>query len=213
MDCQLCLQAELPPLGERENRIYYHCPICDMIVLAGDQLPDSKEERERYLLHNNTLENEGYVKNFQQFIEEMVIPHLRPGEQALDFGCGPGPVLKVLLEDRGYPTRIYDPYFYPELAEGSRYSLITATEVLEHVYASRQLFEQLLGHLLKGGILAITTYFHPGPEDFLDWWYRRDPTHVSFYSLKTFQWVVDYFPFKLLDTDGKKMLALRRLGQ
>jgi hypothetical protein len=41
--------------------------------------------------------------------------------------------------------------------------------------------------LEENGILAIMTSFLSNIEDFENWYYRRDPTHVVFYSQETFK--------------------------
>jgi hypothetical protein len=41
--------------------------------------------------------------------------------------------------------------------------------------------------LEDNGILAIMTSFLSNIEDFENWYYRRDPTHVVFYSQETFK--------------------------
>jgi hypothetical protein len=45
--------------------------------------------------------------------------------------------------------------------------------------------------LEDNGILAIMTSFLSNIEDFENWYYRRDPTHVVFYSEKTFEVIAD----------------------
>ncbi|MDL5503118.1 MAG: hypothetical protein QSU88_07870, partial [Candidatus Methanoperedens sp.] len=47
---------------ERQGkRIYFHCHKCDLIFVPEQFHLSPPDEEERYLLHNNTLSNEGYV--------------------------------------------------------------------------------------------------------------------------------------------------------
>lgn len=151
------------------------------------------------------------MENFNKFIKTTKLDELKNVKRALDFGCGPGPVLQVLLEKLGYATDIYDPYFYP--AQGflkKRYDLITCTEVLEHLknpFASIRILEVLLE---KGGILAVTTLFHTSAENFKSWWYRKEPTHITFYSQKTFRWLAERLNLSLEFTDDKSICVLKK---
>ncbi|KJS81364.1 MAG: hypothetical protein JL57_26695 [Desulfosporosinus sp. BICA1-9] len=176
-----------------------------------DTFLDRQEEFNRYSQHKNTLDNPGYVNNFNNFIIISKIDNLKNVKRALDFGCGPGPVLQVLLEKLGYATDIYDPFFYP--TQGflkKRYDLITCTDVLEHLknpLATLRILEVLLE---KGGILAVTTLFHTSAEDFISWWYRKDPTHITFYSQKTFRWLAEHLNLSLEFSDDKSIGVLKK---
>lgn len=190
---------------------YYHCPTCDLITMDESCFLGPQEEQDRYLLHQNTLENEGYVNYLMNFIRTSGIDRLRGVKRALDYGCGPGPVLQVLLERRGIKTDIYDPYFFPKRDFLQyRYDLITCTEVLEHCknpLATLRLLEALL---TEGGVLAVTTIFHTTADNFNKWWYRQDPTHICFYSPRTFAWLVGSFNFKMEYTDDRSICVLRK---
>ncbi len=55
------------------------------------------EERAEYDLHENSIEDMGYVNYLDNFLIKAVDPYINEG-QALDFGCGPEPVLAELLK-------------------------------------------------------------------------------------------------------------------
>ena len=46
---------------------------------------------------------------FEAFIHKSIFPYQERINKALDFGCGPGPVLAELLKRRGLEVEIYDP--------------------------------------------------------------------------------------------------------
>ena len=51
--------------------------------------------------------------------------------QGLDFGCGPGPCLSVMLEEQGHSLQLYDLYYANNrLLVNTEYDFITATEWL-----------------------------------------------------------------------------------
>ena len=191
--------------------VYFHCTGCDLISIDEANFLDRQEELNRYSQHKNTLDNQGYVANFEKFIKTAKIDTLENTKKALDYGCGPGPVLQKLLEKLGFATDIYDPFFYPTQSFlKKRYDLITCTEVLEHLknpLATLRILEFLLE---EDGVLAVTTLFHTSTKDFKNWWYRRDATHIIFYSPKTFHWLAEQLNLSLEFTDDKSICVLKK---
>ncbi|MBO8167902.1 MAG: class I SAM-dependent methyltransferase [Thermoanaerobacteraceae bacterium] len=210
MECILCRYPAKVIKGTQKT--YYHCSNCDLIFLDERFLVDSETEKSRYLEHDNTLENAGYVNMFNKFIANAVIPYTSGHRHVLDFGSGPGPVLKVLLERQGFTVEIYDPYFAPRKFSGAdKFDIITCTEVIEHIYTPRETWEFFCVHLKPGGLLAMMTLFHRYPEQFQNWWYKEDITHVAFYSKRTFSWITEHYPLKLFYIDSKNTLTLQRI--
>lgn len=207
--CQLCNAAarrfETPRSGA-----YYHCSVCDFIFASRELLLPPAEERDCYEEHNNSIDNEGYVKRFERFIDAAVLPYAKQKSEALDYGCGPGPVLQLLLQRRGFAVDIFDPYFAPDIPSGKSYDLVTCTEVLEHAYEPHRMWKHLLSLLNPGGHIAIMTVFHLGCENFANWWYKNELTHVCFYSLRTFAWLCDNLPLEWVYDDGRQMITLSR---
>lgn len=205
--CPLChsLARGIPSA----KTLLYHCPTCDLIYKDKSLHLSAGEERKRYETHNNTLENQGYVQMFQEFITTAILPFVGSDVTILDYGSGPTPVLKQLLEQRGFVVTAYDPFFAPSLGRNTTYDLITCTEVLEHVFDPLSMWQRLLSLLSSKGVLAIMTHFHPGDADTAEWWYLRDNTHVTFYSAQTFAWVAQKFNLNIIYNDGAKTIVLR----
>lgn len=108
----------------------------------------------------------------------------------LDYGCGPGPTLSVMLEERGFAMEIYDPFFAPEAGVLQRcYDFITCTETVEHFHSPADEFNQLNRLLRPGSWLGVMTEMMPEEGAFADWYYVRDPTHVCFYRRQTMDWL------------------------
>lgn len=198
MKCRLCGSSSLNKIN-RKNDLYYHCKNCDLIFIDENKFPSVEEERERYGEHDNTHENEGYVNMFNRFLDKIIQPYSKEiGDQVLEFGCGPGPVLADLLENMGYDVDKYDPYFFSKkVYQGKKYDLITSTEVWEHFKKPYDMIQLLVDHLEAKGFLAIMTSFHPGIDEFKGWWYPWDPTHIVFYNANTFEWIAKEFPLDI----------------
>lgn len=119
MKCILCGNDTVFPLvfSKPSKRIFLRCPQCDLIFVPESNHLSPDEEVARYRMHRNTLSNEGYVR---MFLEKIAMVHQYcPGvRSALDYGCGPEPVLAELLEREGFSCDVFDPYFFPEFPDG-----------------------------------------------------------------------------------------------
>lgn len=188
-DCPLCGAAGHPRGSERDGRRYLECPRCRLVFLDSAQRLGREEERARYEAHDNRPDDPGY-RAFLARLADPLLARLPPGAEGLDFGSGPGPTLSALLEERGFPTAIYDPFFAPDpMALERSYDFITCTETIEHLFHPREELARLSSRLRPGGLLAIMTEVLRDEIDFSEWWYRRDPTHVAFYRDETFAWI------------------------
>lgn len=187
--CNICNHSEFKTITvKKTGKEYFKCSYCDYIFLNSTQIITQDKEKKRYLNHNNTIENKGYLEMFDDFIAKCINPFINLNNcNALDFGCGHVPVLAELLKNKGAMVNYYDLFFYPNpqpLAQ--KYSLITSTEVLEHLKNPCNTIKQLVKILNKGGVLAVSTMFYPpNIQDFINWWYIRDETHISFFNKKT----------------------------
>ncbi|MBA3671491.1 MAG: class I SAM-dependent methyltransferase [Gemmatimonadaceae bacterium] len=186
--CPLCEETGAESYHVAE-RVYLRCRRCRLVFVRADQLPTRTEEVLRYEKHRRDAGSPGHVL----FLERLAGPlcdAVPLGARGLDFGCGPQPVLAHLLHARGRPTEWYDPVFHPdEHAIQSRYDFVACSEVVEHAHRPGAMFTQLAGLLRPGGTLAVMTSCYPEPGAFAEWWYRRDISHVAFYSHSTFQWI------------------------
>lgn len=212
--CKICNSHVEIINDEQFNTIYYCCTTCQFIFIDEDNIVSEKGELEQYKQHNNTIENVGYVNMFKEFIKRAINPFKKAVNirKVLDFGCGPGPVLAELLKEEGFEVDVFDPFFFPEITyQNKKYDLITSTEVFEHLSDPLKTLETLNNHLNKGGILAIMTLFHPeNQEEFKDWWYRRDPTHISFYTPRTFEYIAQKYEMEVVLTTGKNICVLQK---
>jgi 2-polyprenyl-3-methyl-5-hydroxy-6-metoxy-1,4-benzoquinol methylase len=152
------------------------------------------------------------VRFLSGVIDDGIGKYLETGH-VLDFGSGPTPVLAELLRRRGYEVSLYDLFYHddPSVFDGT-YDGIVSTEVVEHLADPIGTLRRLSGCLESGGYLSLMTLF--APEDkavFLDWHYRRDPTHIAFFHLKTLARFEALFNLRLIDHDGKRVATFRKL--
>jgi len=193
--CSLCQAPSVelePELRPSDGRTYFLCPECDLIFVAGSNLPTLEREKQRYELHDNDPGNTGY-RAFLARAVECLRPHLQKGARGLDYGCGPSPVLASLFDAEGFPTAFFDPIFHKNSSPlGETYDFVTCTEAAEHFHRPREEFARLDSLLRLEGWLAVMTKRIEDRRAFRDWHYHRDPTHVCFYSIRTMNWLAQH---------------------
>jgi Methyltransferase domain len=195
--CPLCSSVQTFFYIEAYRRTYLECDDCGLTFLTPQERLDPEAERTHYLTHQNDPRDSHY----RDFLDRLAIPltsHLKPGARGLDVGSGPGPTLSLMLQERGFPTQNYDPYFAPDVSVlETTYDFITATEVVEHFYNPGQEFRRLDALLNPSGYLGIMTELVRDDRPFDKWHYPRDPTHVSFYRARSMEWIAKSFNYVL----------------
>ena len=213
MICKICgsLTKEIDDFSLK--KLYHFCPSCEAIFLDPDHYLSSNEEHTLYGHHQNSLENEGYVAMFENFLD-FFWDELTCKQKSLDFGSGPTPVLSSLIERRGVKVECYDKFYQPQKCyENQMYDFITSTEVFEHLDDPLGTFSLLSQHLNPNGILALMTLFHTNDEvHFLQWWYRRDPTHIVFYTPKTLEMMAQKCGLRCIKTDEKRVIVFKKVA-
>lgn len=196
---------------EQLHIVHDVCTSCGFTRKKARFHPEAEAEKAVYDRHENTMENEGYVRMLADFLDRAVHPFQTPSH-ALEFGCGPGPVLFELLLRRGFSVRRYDPFYYPDKTVFlDTYGAITATEVFEHLRFPLEETKRLASLLEQGGILAVMTKFRPpADEDFLDWWYRRDPSHIGFFTEDAFHVLAEKTGLFLRHTDHEMIVVMQK---
>jgi len=189
--CPLCDGDFCPPYFQDKRRRYFQCRQCCLVFVDPSQRLNMEQEKAEYDLHQNNADDPGY----QDFLSRLTVPllqQLRSGMTGLDFGCGPGPVLADMMRLAGFDITLYDCFYqnHPERLE-KNYDFITASEVLEHLFEPGKELNRLWSLINPGGCLAVMTKRVIDVEAFSCWHYKNDPTHVSFFSDKTFNFLAD----------------------
>ncbi len=190
-----------------QNKRYLQCVPsnsnvgCGGFFLYPDFFAQLNEQKERYMLHTNSLgaksETNGYRKYLEKFLATVLDyekTKVLNGEvrRLFDYGSGPSPALVELLgeysRDLAFVNEVeikhWDPFFYPEgdfFSNGA--DIVFCLEVIEHFENPIEGFQGLARACSYGGLVAVKTMIAPSTfEQFAKWWYKDDFTHVSFYT-------------------------------
>ena len=198
-------------MDEKAQMLYHHCNACEYIFKHPSVYQELADQKERYDLHENEEESEGYRAYFKRFLD-FVLPLVQNPQSALDFGCGESSLLASMLEEEGITCDYYDPLYHPDgLNANKKYDLIVSTEVFEHLHQPKEVFESLLDRLNPGGYLAIQTEFHPNEMGaFKNWYYTQDPTHVVFFTVHTFEVLSTLYKCRFVEDNGKNMVVMKK---
>jgi SAM-dependent methyltransferase len=186
--CPLCDAPGAVHFHRDRRREYLRCIECSLVFVPPGYHLDREQEKAEYDLHQNTLDDSGY-RRFLARLADPLLASLPAGARGLDFGCGPGPALAAMLVEAGCEVSLYDVFYEPdpEALEQS-YQFITATEVVEHLRHPGAELSRLWQMLEPGGCLGVMTKLVIDAAAFATWHYKSDPTHISFFSDRTWRW-------------------------
>ncbi|UYL09388.1 class I SAM-dependent methyltransferase [Bdellovibrio sp. SKB1291214] len=203
MKCVLCENPDSARFKviKKPERSYYHCNSCDLIFMAPEDRMSAIDEKARYDQHQNE-DQAGYRAFLAPLMKDVEEYTAKSGKSSndmhlLDYGCGPTAFLGACFVSKDYQVTNYDLYYQPDQdALKKSYNIVTSTEVWEHFHNPKIDIETQLRTLKPGGLLAVMTSAHKGEAHFHDWHYRRDVSHVSFFSDKTMQWFAQKYNMK-----------------
>ena len=112
MPCPLC-NGNTAFFFEDERRAYQQCKKCALIFVPAEFHLMRAEEKAQYDLHENNPKDSDY-RQFLSRLSDPLIRKLSPNSSGLDFGCGSGPTLSVILEEAGHQVALYDPFYKPD---------------------------------------------------------------------------------------------------
>ena len=200
-ECRLCHHNAEAFLSVKDVE-YLKCSQCGLRFMAVENLPDLTSEKAHYDHHKNDSDDQGY----RDFLSRLLTPLttiLSQEAHVLDYGSGPSvsgkeTALARMMRECGYSVSCFDPIYHNDPTYRDRhYDAVTATEVIEHFHYPRRMFDHLHALLKPGGILAVMTLLQTDEDDFAEWHYRCDPTHVAFYREESFLWLANHYGYTL----------------
>ena len=103
------------------------------------------------------------------------------------------------------------PFTQPTILCGKTIMILLPPQVVEHLRAPGPALNRLWDHLNPGGTLGLMTQLVIPSQDFASWYYQKDPTHISFYSEATFQWLAGSWKAEI-EILGMDVILLKKKG-
>jgi SAM-dependent methyltransferase len=182
---------------------------CELVFVQPSDRLDAESEKAFYDLHENDPNDERY-RGFLSRVCDPMLAKLPVNSAGLDFGCGPGPTLSLMLEEAGHNVALYDVFYHPDtVVLQTNYDFLTATEVIEHLHNPSQVWQQWLNLIKPGGWIGLMTKMVKSREAFVSWHYKNDLTHVIFFSRRTFQFLAEQDKLEI-EFIGNDVILLRK---
>lgn len=182
-NCPLCLNQASLEYSKDKFRTYQICSNCGLIYVPRDQLVTAQVEKERYDTHKNDETDPLYHRYLSQIVDS-ILKNVIPGQRGLDFGCGRTKLLADIFKDKHFTVESYDLYYFPDVKIWhEKFDFIILSEVIEHLREPREEMMKLRSLLSTSGKIFVKTKLHPNEKaDFDKWYYKRDYTHIQFFS-------------------------------
>jgi SAM-dependent methyltransferase len=205
--CRLCNHPA--QLVFEDVRPFFACNVCGLIF--SDCFISAEAVEKHYTdQHKNTFDWDQEANGFVEAIKKLGLESPLSSLSILDYGSGSG-LLAEALRKAGFNVDCYEPMIHGEFNAqnySKAYDVIILNEVVEHLEDINKTLDIIYNLLpIKGVVFIKTLLTDPivnHPENFKAlfsaWWYKDDPTHISFFNLLT----IDY-----ICQDRGRHLALR----
>lgn len=185
MSCPLCGSESVVFFDRDKFRNYIECKECSLVYVPRDEIISPLEEKKRYDAHKNNEQDQRYRDYLGQIAESFSL-YLSPGSSGLDFGSGKTKVMEEILRDKNFEIQSYDLFYHPDqIIFERKYDFVLMIEVIEHLRDLQSEIEKLKNLLAPAGKLVIKTKLIPEKGLFSKWFYKRDLTHVQFFTEKS----------------------------
>lgn len=205
MFCPLCSSTESVLFDQDKFRSFYQCRHCSLVFVPRNELISASDEKARYETHKNDEGDPAYHAYLSK-IAEAVSRNLTPGMKGLDFGSGRTKLLARLISD---DVDSYDVFFHPhEALKQKTYDFIIMSEVIEHLRDLSDELQVINKMLRSDGLLFVKTKLLP-ENNFSSWFYKRDITHVQFFSEASFKFLSEKYGFSTGEKIGEDLFMFR----
>lgn len=197
-----------------DSRPFFVCKNCGLIFTECSLTPE--EIKNHYQnQYGNSFDWTKEAKAVLDVVRFAVTPR-----KIFDFGSGAG-FLTDAFGSMGFEVGSYEPMLHGDFRSenyNNGYDLVILNEVIEHVEDVMQVFDNLYSVTKPGGIVFISTMMTDTitsvsgnfQELFKNWWYKDDPTHVSFFCQRTFGSLCARYQLQMLFA-GPNGVILQRL--
>jgi SAM-dependent methyltransferase len=210
--CRICKSPAI--VFYQDTRTFYKCPNC-LLIFTND-LPDKALEENHYKSQWKTTDP-GFWKNQTDALVSYIQKYLTP-RRILDFGAGSGEMTQE-LQRHGYQVTALEPMndgYLKDQGYPFLFDVVVAVEVIEHLPNVWEELEQIEKVLEPEGIMVFSTgltnpfiELPDATEHFKTWWYKDDPTHLSFFCNHTLGVMADMRDYTI-DIYGDKLFVVRR---
>lgn len=215
MICKICntntTQIFTSKILKKYDVKYYKCNSCGYLFTEEPFWLEEAYSRSINLSDTGLIDRNIY---FSKVLSVIIYFCFRKNGAFLDYAGGYG-VFTRLMRDIGFDFYWHDPYTQNLFANGfekdikldSKFELITAFEVFEHLVNPK---EELSKMLYYSNTIIFSTELMPKEiPDPKEWWYYgfNHGQHISFYSEKTLQTLANQFELNYYNVNGLHILT------
>lgn len=188
---------------------YFRCGGCGFLFATHLDAPDAEQLYEDDYFGTTDLGAEPRRELPRQMAEQLRVWLGGAVEPVLDFGSGTGRAVARMREAglEAYGVDIVEPEVAKDhirvglLEDDSRFGLVTAIEVFEHLPDPVAAASAIARALRPGGLLAMTTETHDPATLAPDWWYLAPGAgHISLYTPRALEVLAGRAGFHVLYT-------------
>lgn len=218
--CRMCHSSQLEPMPPIEGHRFLRCTRC-AFIFTPDLVQRQADERYERFFEGTPETGWASIDFLRPALDRLSGRRLR----CLDFGTGESDVPELLrqaghdclgvdlvppLEPR--PDRLTGNLLELDLpADG--FDLVFSFQVFEHLAEPRPIFDELMWLTRPGGLMMVHTDMETPERErdgFTDWWYVIPPDHCSFYRPKTFAYLCQSLPHRVVDSGPKYVIVEKR---
>ena len=210
-DCPLCGGPSRPFFTGARSFVY--CPGC--LYIFTRQQADVAEAEAWY-----KGQWEGQAWDDPATVAETLMTHYGATGPILDLGSGSGG-LTGELRRRGHDVTPVEPMIHGRLDEQpphESFGVVLMVEVIEHLLDPLSLLDEVDRRARGDALYIVSTFLIDailGGDDpvgaFEQWWYKDDPTHVGFFSTRSFALLAEARGYDVTFF-GDKVIGLKRRG-
>ena len=195
---------------------YFKCDNCGYLFTEQPFWLDEAYSRSINLSDTGLLDRNIY---FSKVLSVLIYFCFNKRGLFLDYAGGYG-VFTRLMRDIGFDFFWHDPYtqnlfangFEKDIKPDSKFELITAFEVFEHLVSPKEEIEKMLSY--SKTIVFSTELLPKEIPDPKEWWYYgfNHGQHISFYSEKTLNTLANQFKLNYYNVNGIHILSERKFN-